>query len=212
MKVKEFILQVANGTLYKDDILSFVSNSWDKENLLWDLYLADKVVNDETGLPLISTEVEINRIANAIEQVSTHFNVSLIPQHPNEKSPGCNCDDIIVRQIPEELQTEKAQNLLGKLIEKGFCDNNYNWNKELQLLAYFAKRASLYLELSNKTKENRQTRCMEKQTSWKPFEALFTYKNKKLKRGKLHDAEQNCLRYNPSFSPTGYECIDDLFE
>ncbi len=115
MTVNEFILQVANGKLHKDDILSFASNSWDTENLLWDLYLADKIVDDETGLPLIRREAEINRIANAIDIISSYFNVSLLFQNqeeyhsqeeekPSENHYNSNADNLCLTKIFIKLQ------------------------------------------------------------------------------------------------------------
>lgn len=69
--------------------------------------------------------------------------------------------------IPEELRTEKAAKMFRKAISKGLCDECYHWKHSKVLLAYFADRASEYLQLSKAEQDGK------KKVFWKPFETLF---------------------------------------
>ena len=68
--------------------------------------------------------------------------------------------------IPEELRTEKAAKMFRKAISKGLCDECYHWKHSKVLLAYFADRASEYLQLSKAEQDGK------KKVFWKPFETL----------------------------------------
>lgn len=105
----------------------------------------------------------------------------------------------------KELNTPEAKVIFNKAIEAGlmFQDGpGYKWSKEKtkQLLAYFAERLSLYLELNKGKldKDGKQT------VSWKPFERLF-------KVNRLQSARSSWLKNNYKFQPTGYELVDELF-
>lgn len=241
MTVREFIQQIADGTLhYRNDIVNSIPVSWDKTDLVNDMFYYDRVEDPKTGAIPVLNNVEKQRLYNAIKFIYVLYqpeisyfpiwelngeDLSDIPNSVEASTiqivPGTLCDfdnspsesiEYEEKQIPQVLQTEDAKILLSKLIENGFCDDSYNWNKELQLLSYFAKRASLHLKLSNKTKVNKDTRETEMQTSWKPFRELFTYNNRRIGKTQLHDAEQNWIRINTTFYPTGCEDIDKLFE
>ena len=69
--------------------------------------------------------------------------------------------------IPEELRTEKAAKMFRKAISKGLCDECYHWKHSKVLLAYFAERASEYLQLSKAEQDGK------KKVFSKPFETLF---------------------------------------
>ena len=69
--------------------------------------------------------------------------------------------------IPEELRTEKAAKMFRKAISIGLCDECYHWKHSKVLLAYFADRASEYLQLSKAEQDGK------KKVFWKPFETLF---------------------------------------
>ncbi len=65
------------------------------------------------------------------------------------------------KYLPRELDTEKAQIILKKAVEAGFCKQDgdgYKWNESNPQLALFAEIAAEMLKLKNK---------------WKPFEMLF---------------------------------------
>lgn len=241
MTVREFIQQIADGTLhYKNDIVNSIPVSWDKTDLVNDMFYYDRVEDPKTRAIPVLNDVEKQRLYNAIKFIYDLYqpeisyfpiwelngeDLSDIPNSVEASSiqiePGTLCEfdnspgesiNNEEKQIPKELQTEDAKILLDKLIENGFCDNNYNWNKELQLLAYFAIKASKHLKLSNKISLKKETGKEEPQTSWKPFRELFTYKGNRIGRTQLHDAEHNWTRWDTSFRPTGKEDIDKLFE
>ncbi|SES67862.1 MULTISPECIES: DUF6043 family protein [unclassified Prevotella] len=103
-----------------------------------------------------------------------------------------------VKQIPAELQTEAARQILDKAISLGLCDNEYHWQKTNSLLAYFADCACEHLKLSKAEQDGK------KKTYWKPFETLFgvsglaNYKNTYTnKTGKLpidHEIVESIFR------------------
>lgn len=99
--------------------------------------------------------------------------------------------------LPIELSTDKAKNLLSLAISNGICDNNYKWLKSKALLAYFADRASEYLELGKGEYDGKR------KISWKPFETLFG--NKGLSGAKRDYQKTGTL-------PDGYKDVDKLFE
>ncbi|KAA5262270.1 hypothetical protein [Bacteroides faecis] len=112
-----------------------------------------------------------------------------------------------LRNIPNELDTEKAKGIFIKTISSGLCDSSYRWNGTIQLLAYFADKMSHYLNLTQRTDKDGNI-----VTSWKPFEILFDYEGKEQGKGKLKGAKQNWMRLNTKFEPTGFEKVDALFE
>lgn len=77
MTVKDFILQIADGSLKKDDILNYANKSWDIKELLWDLHLSNIAIDETLGKPLVTGDTETNRIFNAIEIISKQFDVSI---------------------------------------------------------------------------------------------------------------------------------------
>lgn len=99
--------------------------------------------------------------------------------------------------FPEKLNTEKAKTLLQKAVKIGLCDSNYKWLKSKALLAYFADKASEYLELGKGEYDGK------KKVSWKPFETLFGMK-------KLSMAKQSYQ--NTGTFPDGYTDVGKLFK
>ncbi len=81
--------------------------------------------------------------------------------------------------LPPKLDTDEAKALLKRVIDAGYCDENYNWDsskwgedEDILALVCFAYKASRYLRLIKTKRRNKS------QTSWKPFDTLFTYRNK----------------------------------
>ncbi len=116
-------------------------------------------------------------------------------------------------RIPDELNKPKGRPLLRKLIKDGYCDKYYNWDdtkwnpgKSRLALSCFAYRASAYLKLS--TKMNKEG---ELNTSWQPFEALFTYQGKEEGKDKLMQAKRDFMRTHDRFDPEELGVIDKLF-
>lgn len=102
-------------------------------------------------------------------------------------------------EIPEELSTTKAMKLINKAVEAGIAsvnDGKYQWNRTKVLLAYFAVKATTYLNLRV---------IADATVSWKPFEALFHEKNLKI-------AKADYGKYDDDFTPRGHKKIDNLFE
>ncbi len=99
--------------------------------------------------------------------------------------------------VPIEFNTQEAIDLLQKVINNGFCDNNYKWTKSKSLLAYFADRASEYLGLGKGEYDGKL------KTSWKPFEILFEMNG-------LSGAKKDYQRTGTL--PDGYNTIDQLFK
>ena len=108
-------------------------------------------------------------------------------------------------QMPEELNTQQANNLFAKAIEAGFVEKTnegYRWKGATkQLLAYFVERASIYLNLrvGKLDKDDNQT------ISWQPFNKVFGVKD--IKRYK-----NDWMKLNHKFTPKGYENIDKIFD
>lgn len=108
-------------------------------------------------------------------------------------------------QMPEELNTQQANNLFAKAIEAGFVEKTsegYRWKGVTkQLLAYFVERASIYLNLrvGKLDKDDNQT------ISWQPFNKVFGVKD--IKRYK-----NDWMKLNHKFTPNGYENIDKIFD
>lgn len=109
--------------------------------------------------------------------------------------------------FPIELDTPRAKKLLQKLINKGFCDEAFKWNNPKALLAYFADKASEYLNLGKG-----QTTDGNIKISWKPFEALFLIQNKSgewIKVKGLSGARNDYKKTGDL--PCNYDDIDNLF-
>lgn len=108
---------------------------------------------------------------------------------PQQKAP----------EFPDELNTAKARELINKAVEAGLAsvnDGKYQWEESKTLLAYFAMKATAYLNL--RTNANAVA-------SWKPFESLFQVKN-------LRQAKADYEKYHTEFTPTGSDRIDALLE
>ena len=99
-------------------------------------------------------------------------------------------------QVPKALNTDSAKSILQKAINAGFCDTNYQWKKTKALLAYFADKASEYLELGKGEYDGKA------KTSWKPFESLFGISG-------LSGAKRDYQKTGTL--PDGYKDVDNLF-
>lgn len=124
-------------------------------------------------------------------------------EHGTASTPTQNAADIW-STLPEKLQTDEAKKIFKRAIDAGFMtitNNGAKWNKEKQLLAYFASKMSdrfhLQKRVSDATGNN--------QISWKPFEELFGVDG-------LRMARVNCRRKSDEFYPNDADEIDELFE
>jgi hypothetical protein len=104
------------------------------------------------------------------------------------------------QDLPPELDTPKARLLLDKAIKAGFINeipNGYKWNYSKALCAYFADKATIYLNISKAVTDT------GKVAAWKPFETVF-----KLNGLKTCKAD---WRKGKDF-PKGYKDVDTLFD
>ena len=132
MTVREFILQVANGTLFSNDILAYASKCLDKHSLLWDLRFAYIAVDEAsgTGKPLVTDDKQIDRLIDAIELISKQFNIMLVEPDPIP--------------FPQQLNTERAQRYFRKAITYGLIEEiepgvKYKFNGSDVLCAFSLK-------------------------------------------------------------------------
>lgn len=105
--------------------------------------------------------------------------------------------------FPKEIDTDKGRELIRKAQEAGFisCDNGkFKWGRTKVLLAYFAMKATEYLNLPSRETENGSTICLA------PFEVLFQEKNLK---ASVNAARQ---RNGGDFLPNGYREVNTLFD
>ncbi len=100
--------------------------------------------------------------------------------------------------IPEELRTEKAAQMFEKAISIGLCDEYYHWRYSKVLLAYFADRASEYLQLSKAEQDGK------KKVFWKPFETLFQVSG-------LSGA-RNTYTNKTGILPQNHKIVDAIFD
>lgn len=100
--------------------------------------------------------------------------------------------------IPEVLRTEKAAKMFEKAISKGLCDECYKWNYSKSLLAYFADRASEYLQLSKAEQDGKP------KVFWKPFETLFQISG-------LSGA-RNTYTNKTGILPKNHKIVDAIFD
>ena len=106
-------------------------------------------------------------------------------------------------ELPQELKTDEAKKYIQKAVKIGVVEYTkigIKWNGTKQLLAYFAEKMSIKLNLSNRF-DNTGNRAV----CWKPFEKMFNVYN-------LREAKQNWLRLNTRFEPTGFENINKIFD
>ena len=100
-------------------------------------------------------------------------------------------------KLPDELNSDKAKNMLQEAINMGLCDDNYKWEKTKALLAYFGDMASEHLGLGKGEYDGNA------KTSWKPFERLFGVSG-------LSGAKRDYKKTGTL--PEGYKVVNSLFE
>ena len=88
--------------------------------------------------------------------------------------------------------------MFEKAISKGLCDECYHWKHSKVLLAYFADRASEYLQLSKAEQDGK------KKVFWKPFETLFQVSG-------LSGA-RNTYTNKTGILPQNHKIVDAIFD
>jgi hypothetical protein len=151
MTTKEFIARIADGTYSKNDVIMQSEQFPDKEDLLWDLELADKACLESTGKPQITDEVQINRIAKAISILSEEYRITLVNTDSHRVATSIN--------IPGELDTDLFRAFLNVAIQRGVIEINNNtikFNRSNALLAFACGVIFCgdYIEKDTLTKEN----------------------------------------------------------
>lgn len=115
---------------------------------------------------LLDKKFEFQNLYSDIEQSNIQ-----IQMERKQQAPSTDADDNNQREIPIELQSEKAQRILGWLVEGGFLTESYIPTDKLKpkrKLAYLCYKMSKALNLG---KNNRGSGT--KDNCWYPFEKLF---------------------------------------
>lgn len=145
----------------------------------------------------VVTEIKYNiyiiqdLVGQVFRRISMAYNHFL---HQNESKQIKCCEK--KRLFPNELNSDKAKNILQKAMEAGLCDDAYKWIKSKALLAYFADKASEYLGLGKGEYDGNP------KTSWKPFETLFDISG-------LSGAKRDYQKTGTL--PIGHSEVDNLF-
>lgn len=124
-------------------------------------------------------------------------------EYSNDIPPKQKQEQAAETKLPEKLNTDEAKKYIQKAVNIGvveYTESGVKWNGTKQLLAYFAEKMSIRLNLSNKFYNTGN-----KAVCWKPFEKMFGVCN-------LREAKQNWLRLNTRFEPTGFENINKIFD
>ena len=131
MTTKEFIARIADGTFSKNDVIMQSAQFPDKEDLLWDLKLADKACLESTGKPQITDDVEIERIAKAINIICKEYRITLVDTDSHRVATSIN--------IPGELDTDQFRAFLNVAIQKNVIvksNDTIKFKKSNALLAF----------------------------------------------------------------------------
>ena len=170
MTTKEFIERIADGTYSKNDVIIQSAQFPDKEDLLWDLKLADVTCLESTGKPQVTDEAQIVRISNAISWLSEMYE----KDSPGEAEATTEPDKTNTYTIPNEIaNSDLAMELLKKCQEAELLDENYqpkqgttNWQQK--------EIASIIMWLCD----------IYTTPKWMPFEILWNRRNiDKVKEG-----------------------------
>ena len=195
---REFINEIANGTLYDyGDIIAIAKEHPNIQELLSSLFAkvvqldTENVVLCETDKgTLVNTDISIEqetkreRVMKAMDYIESYFKIFLFDDVPEGTET----------KLPEELNTDEAKKYFQCVIDLGFMDNNYKWLGGLQTCAYFASK------MSDKLKSGKGERI-----NWKPFEALFCVPKGKL-RSNLNDV------FKTGGNPKNIKLIKNIFE
>lgn len=107
----------------------------------------------------------------------------------------------VKKQIPEELLPDEAKRIFDKATRAGLIIREGDicqWDNTKQLLAYFAEKMSLSFNLG-------KSRNGEPTINWKLFESMFNVSN-------LKNAKNDWMKIYTTFTPTGFEKVNKLFE
>lgn len=116
--------------------------------------------------------------------------------HPgNSKNEGISEP----QQLPDELDTKEAREVLEKAKEKGFCsvvDGRWKWAGSFALLGYFVKCMNWELTLSDGVR-----------LKWRPFKELFRLQDRQVRTAQQALSE---VMNSVSLPPEGAEVVDEI--
>ncbi len=131
MTTKEFIECIASGTFSNNDVIMQAASFPYKEDLIWDLWMADKGCQESTGRPQVTDEVQISRITNAISILCEEYQINPF-ENESHKVPT-------PITIPEELDTDLFRAFLVVAIQQGIIEilsNTVKFKRGNALLAF----------------------------------------------------------------------------
>lgn len=162
MTTREFIAAIADDTLFERDIIAFAESVSDKESLIWDLWLSDKVVWDKIGTPQITESKQADRVLDAILILSKKYDINIFsnkqePQDPLETMHQVNTPadqeyspkpfrERIIEAMTNKTGIFKYNNVsesVSSAIKKGIIeitDTGLKWKRSNVLLVYFFSR------------------------------------------------------------------------
>lgn len=112
MTVREFIQQIADGTLhYRNDIVNSIPVSWDKTDLVNDMFYYDRVEDPKTGAIPVLNDVEKQRLYNAIKFIYDLYQQE-ISYFPIWELSGEDLSD-----MPNSVESSTIQTASGYLCE-----------------------------------------------------------------------------------------------
>jgi hypothetical protein len=136
MTTKEFIERIADGTYTQNDVIIQSAQFPDKEDLVWDLYLADKLANDITGRPIIEDETQIKRLDRAISIISKEYQINIFEdkaRHPLSVNIS----------IPDEIDSDLFRAFIDISIRNeviSYSNSTIRFNGSYALLAFACGR------------------------------------------------------------------------
>ena len=218
-KVCVFLNDIHNNIEHPNNILNYIRTQIETKGYLvggtgFIDYIKSNLV-DNSGLNIYgrgNSLLDKDKVGNIFELLDTlKFDLSKTELNRIEKAPEASTNKQDTPQgnieLPDKLNTDKGKKLFQKLVDNGFCDEAYRWNKPKALLAYFADKASEYLGIGKGQMTNGTIKI-----SWKPFESLFWVRDKSGKWAKVKGLSGARNDYQKTGAlPCNSKAIDNLF-
>lgn len=131
MTVREFIQQIADGTLhYRNDIVNSIPVGWDRTDLVNDMFYYDRVEDPKTGAIPVLNDVEKQRLYNAIKFIYNLYQPE-ISYFPIWELNGEDLSDMPNSVEASTIQIEPGtlcefDNSPGEAAENPFNDGDHN--------------------------------------------------------------------------------------
>lgn len=194
VKFKDVLSRIPDKDYYSFDNLLFNQNDNEYSGRVQPLVEMGVITHKEAEDILVSVSMiirDINWAVNKIAEMYKELEKMALPSTNGQEA---------TKNIPVELQTEEARELLGKAVKVGLCTEDYTWKKGMQLAACFAKEMSDRMNLGKG-----QNQEGVKRVSWKPFEVLFDFKSGSL-RGHLNDIQKTGI------NPSNIDLVENIFK